>query len=94
MNGYASPDGPEKFNDKLASARSETGRKAVEKILAEYGFNIDAAGYGEDWEGFKEMVEKSNIQDKDLILQVLSMYDSSAERENQIKNMSSVYGEL
>ena len=94
VNGYASPDGPEKFNDKLASARSETGRKAVEKILAEYGFNIDAAGYGEDWEGFKEMVEKSNIQDKDLILQVLSMYDSSAERENQIKNMSSVYGEL
>ena len=70
VNGYASPDGPEKFNDKLASARSE------------------------DWEGFKEMVEKSNIQDKDLILQVLSMYDSSAERENQIKNMSSVYGEL
>ena len=94
VNGYASPDGPEKFNDKLASARSNTGRKAVEKILAEYGFNIDAAGYGEDWEGFKEMVEKSNIQDKDLILQVLSMYDSSAERENQIKNMSSVYGEL
>ena len=94
ITGYASPDGPEKFNDKLASARSETGRKAVEKILAEYGFNIDAAGYGEDWEGFKEMVEKSNIQDKDLILQVLSMYDSSAERENQIKNMSSVYGEL
>ena len=94
VKGYASPDGPEKFNDKLASARSETGRKAVEKILAEYGFNIDAAGYGEDWEGFKEMVEKSNIQDKDLILQVLSMYDSSAERENQIKNMSSVYGEL
>ena len=94
VNGYASPDGPEKFNDKLASARSETGRKAVEKILAEYGFNIDAAGYGEDWEGFKEMVEKSNIQDKDLILQVLSMYDSSAERENQIKNMSSVFNEL
>ena len=55
ITGYASPDGPEKFNDKLASARSETGRKAVEKILAEYGVNIDAAGYGEDWEGFKEM---------------------------------------
>lgn len=94
VNGYASPDGPEKFNDKLASARSNTGRQAVEKILSQYGFNIDAAGYGEDWEGFKEMVEQSNIQDKDLILQVLSMYDSSAERENQIKNMSSVYGEL
>jgi Flp pilus assembly protein TadD len=94
VNGYASPDGPEKFNDKLASARSNTGRQAVEKILSQYGFNIDAAGYGEDWEGFKEMVEQSNIQDKDLILQVLSMYDSSAERESQIKNMSSVYGEL
>lgn len=94
VNGYASPDGPEKFNDKLSNARSESGRKAIEQVLADHGFNIDAAGYGEDWEGFKEMVEKSDIQDKDLILQVLSMYDSSAERETQIKNMSSVYGEL
>lgn len=94
VNGYASPDGPEKFNDKLASARSNTGRKAVEKILEENGLSIDAAGYGEDWEGFKEMVAASDMKDKDLILQVLSMYDSSVQRESEIKNMSSVYSDL
>ncbi len=94
VNGYASPDGPEKFNDKLSSARSESGKKAVEELLAEAGLQIDAASYGEDWEGFKEAVAASNIADKDLILQVLGMYDSSAQREKEIKNMSSVYKSL
>ena len=81
VNGYASPDGPEKFNDKLSKKRSETGLKAVEKLLADAGLNIDAAAYGEDWEGFQAAVAASNIADKDLILQVLKMYSSSAERE-------------
>ncbi|MDE8721974.1 hypothetical protein PZH44_13850, partial [Alistipes putredinis] len=52
------------------------------------------AAYGEDWEGFKELVSKSNIKDKDLILQVLSMYSTSTQREDEIKNMSSVFNEL
>ena len=94
VNGYASPDGPEKFNDKLSGARSESGKKAVEKLLAEAGIQIDAASYGEDWDGFKEAVAASNIADKDLILQVLGMYDSSAQREKEIKNMSSVFKSL
>ncbi|MBQ3246809.1 MAG: hypothetical protein IJB08_02080 [Alistipes sp.] len=94
VNGYASPDGPEKFNDKLSSARSQSGKEAVEELLAEAGIQIDAASYGEDWEGFKAAVAASNIADKDLILQVLGMYDSSAQREKEIKNMSSVYKSL
>ena len=94
VKGYASPDGPEKFNDKLSKARSESGQKVVAKLLKDAGLEIDAAAYGEDWDGFKELVEKSNIQDKNLILQVLSLYNSPAEREAQIKNMSSVFEEL
>ena len=94
VNGYASPDGPEKFNDKLAGKRSQSGLKAVQKLLAETGLNIDAAAYGEDWDGFKAAVAASNIQDKDLILQVLSMYSSAAEREKEIKNLASVFGAL
>ena len=94
VNGYASPDGPEKFNDKLSKKRSETGLKAVEKLLADAGLNIDAAAYGEDWEGFQAAVAASNIADKDLILQVLKMYSSSAEREKEIKNMSAVFKSL
>ncbi len=94
VNGYASPDGPENFNDKLSDKRSKSGLKAVEKLLKDSGLNIDAAAYGEDWDGFQEAVAASNIEDKDLILQVLKMYSSSAEREKEIKNMSSVFNAL
>ena len=94
VKGYASPDGPEKFNDKLSKARSESGHKVIAKLLKDSGLDIDAAAYGEDWDGFKELVEQSNIKDKDLILQVLSLYNSPAERETEIKNMSSVFEEL
>ena len=94
VKGYASPDGPVKFNDKLSKARSESGKKVVAKLLKDSGLDIDAAAYGEDWDGFKELVEQSNIKDKDLILQVLSLYNSPAERESEIKNMSSVFNEL
>ena len=94
VKGYASPDGPVKFNDKLSKARSESGQKVVAKLLKDAGLEIDAAAYGEDWDGFKELVEKSDIHDKNLILQVLSLYNSPAEREAEIKNMSSVFEAL
>ena len=94
VNGYASPDGPEKFNDKLSNARSESGHKAASKLLAETGMSLDAASYGEDWEGFKELVAASNIEDKAIILQVLSRYESSVQREAEIKNMSAVFTAL
>ncbi len=94
VNGYASPDGPEKFNDKLSAARSESGKKAAEALLEELGLTLDAASYGEDWDGFKELVAASNIEDKELILSVLNSYSSSSEREEQIKNMSQVFGAL
>ena len=94
VKGYASPDGPEKYNDKLSKARSESSKMVVEVLLEDTGLAVDAAAYGEDWDGFKEMVEQSNIKDKNLILQVLSLYNSPAERENEIKNLSSVFEEL
>ncbi len=92
--GYASPDGPVKFNDKLSKSRSDSGKAAMEKMLKSYGLSIDAASYGEDWDGFKELVEASDIEDKNLILQVLSLYSSSTQREEEIKNMSAVFSTL
>lgn len=94
--GYASPDGPQKFNDELAGARSKSAKTAVDKQLKKKGVdvNIDAAPYGEDWDGFKSLVQASNIADKDLILSVLNMYSSPVQREEQIKNMSQVFDVL
>ena len=94
VKGYASPDGPEKFNDKLSAKRSESGKKAAEKLLEEVGIELDAASYGEDWEGFAELVAASDMEDKEVILSVLRSYNSSTDRELQIKNMSQVYDTL
>lgn len=94
--GYASPDGPQKFNDELSKARSQNAKTAVGNQIKKQGINvnIDAAPYGEDWDGFKALVEASNMPDKNLILSVLNMYSSPVQREEQIKNMSQVYNTL
>ena len=93
--GYASPEGPLALNDRLSEKRSESGKAAVAKNLKNVkGLNYDIASYGEDWEGFKELVQASNMKDKNLILQVLNMYSSSAQRDAEIKNMSQVFEEL
>lgn len=92
--GYASPDGPVDFNDKLSKNRSNTGKDAVSKQLKDVNVGYDVAAYGEDWDGFKKLVEASNIPDKDLILQVLSLYSSPVQRDREIKNMSSVFDVL
>lgn len=92
--GYASPEGPLKFNDELSKKRSVSGKDAISKVLSDVDVNYDIASYGEDWEGFKELVQASNLKDKGLILQVLNMYSSPVERDEQIKNMTAVFDEL
>lgn len=91
-SGYASPDGPEKFNNRLSEQRSKTGAKAMQKQLKGVeGLHYEIASYGEDWDGFKTLVENSDIEDKDLILNVLQMYSSPVERDQEIQNMSAVF---
>lgn len=92
---YASPDGGEKLNAKLSDQRSKTGEKAFKKIVK--GKDIadpEVKSVGQDWEGFQELVAESDIQDKDLIIRVLSMYSDPAVRESEIKNISEVYTAL
>jgi tetratricopeptide (TPR) repeat protein len=93
--GYASPEGPEGFNDKLSKKRGESAQAAIGKQMKSVaGLGYDVAAYGEDWDGFKKLVEASDIKDKNLILQVLNMYSSSAQRDSEIRNMSTVFNEL
>ena len=92
---YASPEGGEELNDKLSAERSEAAQKAWKQIGkgAEAG-STEVQSVGQDWEGFKEAIEASNLEDKDLILRVLSMYSDPAVRESEIKNLSQVYTEI
>lgn len=96
VSAYASPDGGFSLNDKLASQRQKTSEKYVKEQLkkSKVSAPIDAKYTAQDWEGFQELVSASNIQDKDVILRVLSMYKDPEEREQQIKNMSSAFREL
>lgn len=98
INSYASPDGTLAFNTQLAEKRETNTTKFMENQLkkdkiTEFG-ELTSSFTPEDWEGFQELVSKSNIQDKDLILSVLKMYKDPERREAEIRNLSSVFDEL
>ena len=96
VSAYASPDGGLDLNTKLAENRQDNTAKVINRNLKKdkLEVNVDTKYTAEDWEGFQELVSKSNIQDKELILRVLSMYSDPEQREQEIKNISSVYKTL
>lgn len=93
---YASPDGTLDFNDKLAGKRQNVSVDYAKKQVKNAKLESDVTGSytAEDWDGFQKLVAASNIQDKDVILRVLSMYQDPEEREQQIRNMSAGFREL
>lgn len=97
VSAYASPDGGFAFNDKLSKKRENVTTSYVNKQLKAAKLadaDVDSKYTAQDWEGFKELVSASNLQDKDVILRVLEMYKDPEEREKQIKNMSQGFREL
>ena len=96
VQAYASPEGGFSFNDKLAGKRQNTSETYVKSQLKQTGVatGIDAHYTAQDWDGFQKLVQASNIQDKDVILRVLSMYKDPEQREQQIRNMSEAFREL
>lgn len=96
VSAYASPDGGLSLNEKLAAEREKNTTKYLESELKKRNIDSDVnAKYtAQDWEGFRQLLEASNLQDKDLVLRVLSMYTDPETRESEIKNISAVYGDL
>ena len=96
VSAYASPDGGVKLNTTLAENREKSSTKYVKGQLKdiELDANVDAKYTAQDWDGFQKLVSESNIQDKDVILRVLSMYSDPEERETQIRNLSAAFREL
>ena len=98
VKSFASPDGPVGFNNQLSRDRARNTETALNRKYARnplpgsLGFDVEALG--EDWEGFKQLVEQSNIPDKNLILQVLNMYSDSERRDAEIHNMSAAFSAL
>ena len=96
VSAYASPDGGLQLNDRLAAQRQKTSEQYVNQELRKIKMDapVDARYTAQDWDGFQELVRASNIQDKDIILRVLSMYKDPQEREQQIRNISQAFREL
>ena len=101
ISAYASPDGPIDLNTKLSGNRESSAQQYLEKAMkdnkitsAEAADFLNMMSTPEDWEGFRALMEKSSIQDKDLILRVLSMYSDPVVREQEIKNISQAYKEI
>ena len=93
---YASPDGKEDQNAKLSDNRSKSAEKAYNKVTKKIAVDapVNVSSIAEDWEGFQELVAASDLEDKELIIRVVSMYSDPAVREKEIKNMSAVYTTL
>ncbi len=93
ISGYASPDGGMELNTNLAKQRQANTANFVQRELRKnkVKVDIDSKTVNEDWEGFQKLMEESNMQDKQLVLRVLSMYTDPEEREAQIKNLAAVY---
>ncbi len=93
VSAYASPDGALDLNTRLSEKRSGTSsgylKKEFKKEAIEAQLNTKFTP--EDWEGFQQLMEESNIQDKELILRVLSMYTDPEVREREIKNLSQAF---
>ena len=96
VSAYASPDGGLNLNTKLAKNREDNTAVYVKKTMKNTGIegNLNTKYTAEDWEGFQKLVAESNIQDKEVILRVLNMYQDPEEREAQIRNISAAFTEL
>lgn len=101
VSAYASPDGPLDFNEALSVDRQESAERYLSRELEQAEIEYPEGGdffqllsTSEDWEGFKELVQESDIPDKELILRVLSMYSDPAVREREIRNISEAFEEL
>ena len=96
VSAYASPDGKLAINEKLAEKRQDVSANYLKGELKKIKMNadVDTKFTAEDWDGFQELISKSNLQDKDVILRVLSMYQDPEEREQQIRNMSEVFTDI
>ncbi len=97
VQSYASPDGGKELNEKLSEKRERNTTASLKQEFKKQQMSdvtIDAHYTAQDWEGFRQLVEKSDLPDKELVLRVLSMYPDPEQREREIKNISAVFRQL
>ena len=94
IQAYASPDGAQDLNERLSAQRERNTSSVIARKLGKKKIEVNAHYTAEDWDGFQKLLEASNIQDKELVLRVLSMYPDPEDREREIRNLSHVFTQL
>lgn len=100
IEAYASPEGEISLNENLADDRAASAKRAVSNLMKKHKMTFDADAFfnlkpkGEDWEGFKQKMQASDIADKELILRILEMYNDNSKREEEIRNLAATYVEI
>jgi Flp pilus assembly protein TadD len=101
LSAYASPDGPTALNEKLSDSRGKTGTdfftknfKAADVEEVMKSELLKTVVTAEDWEGFRQLMEASNIADKQLVLRVISMYSDPEVRDREIHNLAAAFEEI
>ncbi|WP_298887970.1 tetratricopeptide repeat protein [Porphyromonas vaginalis] len=94
IQAYASPDGAQDLNERLSAQRERNTSSVIARKLGNKKIEVNAHYTAEDWDGFQKLLEASNIQDKELVLRVLSMYPDPEDREREIRNLSHVFTQL
>jgi Flp pilus assembly protein TadD len=105
INGWASPEGEETFNDNLSGKRAEAAKKEILKDFEKMRkdkknpFNVPAditfstAGNGPDWNGFMKQVEASDLKEKSTVMNVVNSADPK-KKEEEIRNMILIYPQI
>ncbi|MDR3706210.1 MAG: hypothetical protein P4L28_09920 [Paludibacteraceae bacterium] len=93
ISGYASPEGSLNTNTSLAEKREKTAVEYINKQMSKFKAKaqVDSKYTAEDWDGFQKLVSQSSIQDKELILSVLSQFSDPDQRETEIRKLSAAF---
>lgn len=96
IEAFASPEGEISLNDNLAAERASSAANAMTRAVRKERLELTDNFYtevpkGEDWVGFKKLMQSSDIPDKDLIIRVLEMYTDNNKREEAIRNIAKTY---
>ncbi|WP_158602573.1 DUF3868 domain-containing protein [Proteiniphilum sp. X52] len=86
--GYASPEGNFNSNRALADRRANSFADYLSNTHGISRSQFRVTGYGEDWDGLKRAVEKSQISDKDEILRIIASVANPDARDAQLMKLS------
>ena len=91
IKAWASPEGEEGHNFELSDNRDNAAEAQMNKIAKDKNLKINGKGYGEDWNLFIELVQNSNLKDKDAIVNTVN---NAPNKQKAVKDMCAIYPQL